>query len=493
MTIRKNTLSTIFIVVSALISCTNQDEKPQNEYLNSVCVTVDDFILDDESSITRTSYTIDKSGFHFQWSDEDALGIYPIGGDQVKFPISSGDGSVSAYFDGGAWKLRSEYQYAAYYPFSVENYRNSQTEIPVSYIGQTQNGNGTTSHLSAYDYLACAATSPNGSGGVNLTMKHLNAILRMQLTLPQPNTYSKVVVESDGAEFVTSGTFDLTTSSPAITPTATSPTYTINLKNISTTTENEIITIYAMMAPVDLTDYNITIYVYNGMGQRIYIKDVPGKNFKARKAYNIAIDNFSDIREYVDLGLPSGTLWATCNVGAITPEEYGEYFAWGEVVPKSSYDWNTYKWGDGTTNQLKAITKYNVDSYLGTIDYKTVLELADDAATANWGSDWRMPSITEIAELVNSSNTTHEWTTLNGVYGMKVKSVKNGKTLFFPAGGYRWSTSLLDCGSTGIYWGRSLTSFSGNSYTLQINSVNIYSNSSGRRYGCFVRPIYVRK
>lgn len=495
MTIRKKIISTIIVIVaSAHISCTNQDEMPPNEFINSVRVMVDDFISDDAPITTRTSYTIDDSGFHFQWSEGDALGIYPIGGDQVKFPISSGDGSASASFDGGAWKLRSGYQYAAYYPFSVENYKNSQTEIPVSYIGQTQDGNGTTSHLSTYDYLACAATSPNSSGGVNLTMKHLNAFLRMQLTIPQPNTYSKVVIESDGAEFVTSGTFDLTTSSPTITPTATSPTYTINLINISTTTENEVITIYAMIAPVDLSRHNITIYVYNSMGQRIYIQDVPGKNFEARKAYNIAIDNFRDIREYVDLGLPSGTLWATCNVGAITPEEYGEYYAWGEIVPKSSYNWNTYKWGDGTTNQLTKLTKYNVDSDLGTKDYKTVLDLADDAATANWGSDWRMPSITDITELVNPSNTTHEWTTLNGVSGMKLKSVKNGKTLFLPAGGYRWSTSLWDSGSTGHYWGRSLTATSGRANTLYFNSPNNFlSNSEERQYGCCVRPVYVKK
>ena len=154
MAIRKIITSTMIIVAYALISCTNQDESPNNEYINTVHVFVDDFVVDEKTTSTRTSYTIDNTGFHFQWSEGDALGIYPIGGDQVKFPISSGDGSASASFDGGAWKLRSGYQYAAYYPFSVENYKNSQTEIPVSYIGQTQDGNGTTSHLSTYDYLA---------------------------------------------------------------------------------------------------------------------------------------------------------------------------------------------------------------------------------------------------------------------------------------------------------------------------------------------------
>ena len=492
MAISKITSYTIIIVAFVLISCTNQDEMPKSEYVNSVHVSVDDFIWDNESTTTRTSYTIDNSGFHFQWSEGDALGIYPIGGDQVKFPISSGDGSASASFDGGAWKLRSEYQYAAYYPFSAENYMISQTEIPVSYAGQTQNGNGTTSHLSTYDYLACPATSPNSSGGVKLTMKHLNAFLRMQLTIPQPDTYSKVVLESNGTEFVTSGTFDLTTSNPIITPTITSPTFTINLKNISTTTKNEVITIYAMMAPIDLSSYNITIYVYNSMGQRIYIQDVAGKNFEARKAYNIAIDNFKDIRKYVSLGLPSGTLWATCNIGAITPEEYGEYFAWGEIIPKDIYNWNSYKWGDGTSNKLTKLTKYNVDSYYGTVDNKTVLYASDDAATANWGSHWKMPSINQITELVNPSYTTYKWTKLNGIPGIIVKSIKNGNTIFLPAGGSRWSASLWDCDSYGFYWSNSLTAVSNKSYIIYLDSQNFYCGNEERQYGCLVRPVYVK-
>ena len=152
--------------------------------------------------------------------------------------------------------------------------------------------------------------------------------------------------------------------------------------------------------------------------------------------------------EYVDLGLPSGTLWATCNVGANSPEEYGDYFAWGETKPKSDYSWrSTYFDSDDNGNTFK---KYNNNGGL------TELLPEDDAATANWGSPWRMPSLDQIKELFNSSYTTTEWTTLNDVYGRKITSKSNGNSIFLPAAGGRWGDDLDDAGSNGYYWSSSL-------------------------------------
>ena len=108
----------------------------------------------------------------------------------------------------------------------------------------------------------------------------------------------------------------------------------------------------------------------------------------------------------VDLGLPSGTLWADRNIGANSPEGYGDYFAWGETRPKSEYNWSTYKYCKGSD---KTITKYCDDSSYGTVDNKTVLEPSDDAATANWGSNWRMPTHGEQVELNEKCKWT--WTT----------------------------------------------------------------------------------
>ena len=199
--------------------------------------------------------------------------------------------------------------------------------------------------------------------------------------------------------------------------------------------------------------------------------------------------------EYVDLGLPSGTLWATCNVGANSPEEYGDYFAWGETKPKTTYNWSTYKYGS-----YSRLRKYCKNSSYGTVDNKTELEPSDDAATANWGSEWQMPSEEQYDELINSSYTTTTWTTLNGVNGRMIVSKSNGNSIFLPAAGYRFDTSLHDAGSDGNYWSRSLyaspLNTSDNSikaYYLGFNSSSIYTSYNYRCYGLSVRPVRVKK
>lgn len=149
--------------------------------------------------------------------------------------------------------------------------------------------------------------------------------------------------------------------------------------------------------------------------------------------------------EYVDLGLPSGTLWATCNVGANKPGDYGSYFAWGETQSKISYSWDTYKYANGTSNML---TKY-----CNKADNFTTLQASDDPATANWGSGWRTPAKAQWEELIN--NTTHKWTTRNGKQG-RLFTAKNGQSLFLPAAGKQWGSGLSGAGKYGSYWSRSL-------------------------------------
>lgn len=190
--------------------------------------------------------------------------------------------------------------------------------------------------------------------------------------------------------------------------------------------------------------------------------------------------------EYVDLGL--SVKWATCNVGATKPEEYGDYFAWGETQPKDYYDWSTYKWCNGSKNTQ---TKYNTNSSYGTVDNKTQLELSDDAARANWGGSWRMPTSAEQDELRN--NCTWTWTTQNGVYGYKVTSKKSGytnKSIFLPAAGYRGGSSLLSAGSYGYYWSSSLDAGSPyDAWYVDFNSVRVYRSNYYRGYGFSVRPV----
>ena len=134
--------------------------------------------------------------------------------------------------------------------------------------------------------------------------------------------------------------------------------------------------------------------------------------------------------EWVDLGLPSGTLWATCNVGADTPEGFGDYFAWGETAPKDDYSWETYRWCNGYFNTM---TKYCTNGSYGTVDNRTELDPEDDAAYVNWGSSWRMPTMEQQLELRNECTWT--WTERNGVNG-KLVTGPNGNTIFLPAAGY---------------------------------------------------------
>ena len=195
--------------------------------------------------------------------------------------------------------------------------------------------------------------------------------------------------------------------------------------------------------------------------------------------------------EYVDLGLPSGTLWATCNVGADSPEEYGDYFAWGETQPKDYYDWSIYQHSNGGISwQNPNLTKYCDNSdygYNGFTDNLTTLQPEDDAATANWGSGWCMPTADQWREL--RDNTFTSWTTRNGVEG-RLFTAANGNSLFLPAAGYCEGSGLYDAGSFGGYWSSSLdTGYPDNAWYLYFNSDNYGMYYNDRYYGHSVRAV----
>lgn len=194
----------------------------------------------------------------------------------------------------------------------------------------------------------------------------------------------------------------------------------------------------------------------------------------------------------VDLGLPSGLKWATFNVGASKPEEYGEFFAWGETQPKNTYYWTTYKMCNGSNNTL---TKYNTDSLMGNVDHLTVLNLEDDAAFANWGGEWRMPTKDDWAELFEKCTCT--WTrdyNGTGIAGTVVSGKKTGFTnnsIFLPAAGNWCDTDILSNGDIGFYWSSSLNS------EIPYHAYGVYFylsygdiNYGDRAYGRPVRPVY---
>lgn len=184
--------------------------------------------------------------------------------------------------------------------------------------------------------------------------------------------------------------------------------------------------------------------------------------------------------EWVDLGLPSGLKWATCNVGADTPEGYGDYYAWGETSTKNNYSWSTYKWADGSYKKLK---KYNTSISYGSVDNKTVLDIGDDAARANWGGTWRIPTEADFEELIN--NCTTLWKSENGVLTWKYTSNINGNSIILPAAGYRSGTGLNYAGSRQYYWSSSIYT----DYPYQALCLGSYTSYSSRSDGFQVRPV----
>ena len=186
--------------------------------------------------------------------------------------------------------------------------------------------------------------------------------------------------------------------------------------------------------------------------------------------------------EAVDLGL--SVKWASCNVGAESPEEYGGYYAWGETEEKSDYSWETYKWCNGSRNTL---TKYCTKSSYGTVDNKTVLDPEDDVAHVKWGGNWRMPTKAEQDELC--TECTWEWTTLNGVNGYEVAG-PNGNSIFLPAAGGRLGTDVHYRGSDGSYWSATLDDYRSYYANCLIFIDGGYDWSySNRYYGHTVRPV----
>lgn len=200
---------------------------------------------------------------------------------------------------------------------------------------------------------------------------------------------------------------------------------------------------------------------------------------------------------YVDLGLPSGLKWATCNVGASKPTKFGDYFAWGEVKPKKEYNWRSYKWAHFvkiTDNGFKmrqtkycanSIITYNGETYIPK-DYvpdllKTLLE-EDDAATANWGKEWRMPTSEEQQELIDGCDWL--WTddfSGTGVAGMIGTSKTNGNVIFLPASGFRMETQQREKGRFGAYWSSSLSMEQDNKNILNPSaySMGLYLKEKG--------------
>lgn len=178
----------------------------------------------------------------------------------------------------------------------------------------------------------------------------------------------------------------------------------------------------------------------------------------------------------IDLGLPSGTKWASCNVGASKPEEYGEYYAWGESEENNYYDWSTYTYCDGIKN-----TCHYLGSDISGTEY--------DVAHKKWNDNWRMPTLEQFQELL--SNCHYEWTILNGIKGQKFTSKFNGNSIFLPFTGYYYQNKLNYIDRYGYYWSATKdVSNLNHTCCLCISSSSVCLNGFDRDIGRVVRPVF---
>ena len=225
----------------------------------------------------------------------------------------------------------------------------------------------------------------------------------------------------------------------------------------------------------------LCVYENNGYVKQFVASNVDSLSFTP-PSDNPINPNSDEVVEFVDLGL--SVRWATCNIGATAPEEYGEYFAWGEVQTKKYYDFDNYKW---TMSMPGTITKYCTMESYGYVDDKTQLEPADDAARVNLADRWRMPTKYEFYELIY--NCSLNWTEKNGVPGYECVSRFNGKSIFIPAAGYN-AHNPISVNEYGYYW-TSLLDQTNNDRAMQFafNKESVKIIGGTRYYGQPIRPV----
>lgn len=272
-------LLTIFTVACAENTLLENSPIVNNsDTITEISITGKDFQFEGD---TRSSVSVSESGVSFLWDEDDVIGIFPDKGDQVSFAMDEGAGTQTATFTGGGWALKSSAKYAAYYPHVYEN--RDLTKIPISYVGQTQNGNANTDHIGAYDFMAANVTTPS-NGAVAFDMQHLGALVQLAITVPEPSTLTKITLSTTSYTYITeTGYVDLSATTPIITASTKSKSIEIGLTDIKTTKANEKVIIYFMMSPADLSGtLHATISREDGTTLET---DISGKKLEAGKAY----------------------------------------------------------------------------------------------------------------------------------------------------------------------------------------------------------------
>lgn len=518
----------LFLAVSAmgLVSCSvkNNDLAAKQE-TGGIRLEVADFVDVDgifakDDAKSTFSYDSEK-GFVFGWTQGDEIGIFPIAyrtpGDEIKpqqmmmvVDTTSGRTLSGAGYNGSTvgWSVSGDILYASYYPMQ-ENYDLLPENIILDYSGQKQIGNDIKGekmgHLGAYDYLYTAPTTPNGVNDIKFSFQHAGAIVRFRVPTETAGTFTSLTVTAAGAVFPAKMKLNLLTTGISVEGTL-SNTFTVNLENFEKTADNYL-NVWCMMPPVDLSTETLTVSFVKGTAARNINYEVSGRNLEAGKAYSF---NGTDatIPDFIDLGLPSGTLWASWNVGATSPEEPGNYYAWGELEtkpyfieadivdgkhPDHEYQYRWVQFSGDRSTVLAYYSKYNLE------DGKSTLDDEDDVATQTYGDKYRMPTQTEWEELLNSDYTS---VTENNNGLLITSKIKEGSSIFISKNGYA-SNNNKNGGSWKIkynqtdraeYWTRNC--YEGNSKNahraevyFSLGSLKVNTTTKTRSDGYSVRAV----
>ena len=409
---KKPILKTIALLTSFAIVACSQDIVVENtqtindgDAINKICITGQDFQIDKD---TRSSVTIGESGASFAWDEDDVIGIFPDKGDQVSFAMEQGAGTQTATFTGGGWALKSSAKYAAYYPHIYEN--RDLTAIPVSYAGQTQNGNANTDHIGAYDFMAASITTPE-NGAVAFDMQHLGALVQLTLTIPEPSTLTKVVLNSS-TEFTETGTFDLTSETPALTTENKSNAIEIALYDVVTTEANENITVYFMTAPIDLSNEEITAIICLA-DETILYGEITGKDLQAGKAYRLFADKLSNEPNEPEGTIPNNQIWYTNGSTTEPIQFWSDIF--GATIVSNTYNAKKQCWvvtcdgyvttiGNSAFKNCSSLTSVTMPDSITTIGYSafescsslTSVTIPDSVTTIGYSAFESCSSLTSV-------------------------------------------------------------------------------------------------
>jgi len=262
------------IAGTMLLSC-NSYELQSEADVNTISFSIDSFSLaEDDGPITKTSIV---NSNQFIWAEGDTVGIYPNTGGQVYFAMESGAGASSAEFDGGGWDFKPTATYYSYYPFIGDIYLD-RNKIPVSFVGQSQDGTSDISHIGNYDFMYTPGTSSE-SGVLNFSYHHMCCIIRPKVTLPA-GIYTKLAITAPTAVFAKKGYFNLQASTPEIIPTELSNQIIIDLNNIVLASETTF-QIYVLSAPVNLLGTEITVSVLDNQKKERQCAKTPSYEYTA--------------------------------------------------------------------------------------------------------------------------------------------------------------------------------------------------------------------